>query len=54
VTQHEEEVELHAEALGVLRSLLDAATGTHCRESLAKAQDVLDDPGACRQPPARG
>jgi hypothetical protein len=41
VTQHEEEVELHAEALGVLRSLLDAATGTHCRESLAKAQDVL-------------
>jgi hypothetical protein len=41
VTQHDEEVELHAEALGVLRSLLAAATGAHCRESLAKAQDVL-------------
>jgi hypothetical protein len=41
VTQHDEEVELHAEALGVLRSLREAATGAHCRESLSKAWDVL-------------
>jgi hypothetical protein len=39
--QDEEEVELHAEALGVLRSLRRAAVGEHCRESLAKAWDVL-------------
>jgi hypothetical protein len=41
VTQDEEEVELHAEALGVLQSLREAAVGEHCRESLAKAWDVL-------------
>lgn len=39
--QDEEEVELHAEALGVLRSLREAAVGEHCRESLTKAWDVL-------------
>ena len=41
MTQDEEEVELHAEALGVLHSLREAAVGEHCRESLAKAWDVL-------------
>jgi hypothetical protein len=41
VTQHQEEVELHGEALGVLRALREAATGEHCRESLGKAWDVL-------------
>jgi hypothetical protein len=39
--QDEEEVELHAEALGVLQSLRESAVGEHCRESLAKAWDVL-------------
>jgi hypothetical protein len=39
--QDEEEVELHAEALGVLRSLRESAVGEHCRESLTKAWDVL-------------
>ena len=41
MTQDEEEVELHAEALGVLQSLRAAAVGEHCRESLTKAWDVL-------------
>jgi hypothetical protein len=41
MTQDEEEVELHAEALGVLKSLRAAAVGEHCRESLGKAWDVL-------------
>lgn len=41
MTQDEEEVELHAEALGMLNSLRKAAVGEHCRESLAKAWDVL-------------
>ncbi|HSS66966.1 MAG TPA: hypothetical protein VLK34_00345 [Nocardioidaceae bacterium] len=36
-----EEVELHAEALGVLHSLRESAVGDHCRESLTKAWDVL-------------
>jgi hypothetical protein len=37
----EEEVALHAEALGVLQSLREAAVGEHCQESLGKARDVL-------------
>jgi hypothetical protein len=41
MTQDAEEVELHAEALGVLQSLREAAVGEHCRESLSKAWDVL-------------
>jgi hypothetical protein len=39
--QDQEEVELHAEALGVLQSLREAAVGEHCLESLTKAWDVL-------------
>jgi hypothetical protein len=41
VSQLQEEAELHAEALGVLHALREAATGEHCRESLVKAWDVL-------------
>jgi hypothetical protein len=37
----EEEVELHAEALGVLQALRASAVGDHCRDSLDKAWDVL-------------
>ena len=37
----DEEAKLHAQALGVLRSLRAAAVGTHCRESLTRAWDVL-------------
>jgi hypothetical protein len=51
--QDQEEVELHAEALGVLRSLCDAAVGEHCRQSLANARDRLtSDRPKDQTPPA--
>ena len=41
MVQDAEEVELHAEALGVLHSLRESAVGDHCRESLTKAWEAL-------------
>ena len=41
MSQLQEEAELHAEALGVLHALRQAAVGERCRESLSKAWDVL-------------
>jgi hypothetical protein len=47
----DDEVQLQADALGVIRALSAAATGTHCKQSLAKAFEVLSSAGPDPQNP---